>query len=33
MNVRAYGLVGVQKEIGRLNDEWLDVAIMQKILS
>ncbi len=28
-----YGLVGVQKEIGRLNDQWLDVAIMQKILS
>ncbi len=26
-----YELVGVQKEIGRINDRWLDVAIMQKI--
>lgn len=27
-----YEMVGIQKEIGYLNDEWLDVAILQKIL-
>jgi len=26
-----YELVGVQKEIGRINDRWVDVAILQKI--
>jgi L-amino acid N-acyltransferase YncA len=26
-------MVGIQKEIGRLNGEWLDVAILQKILT
>jgi len=28
-----YEMVGIQKEIGRLNGEWLDVAILQKILT
>ncbi len=28
-----YELVGVQKEIGRMNDRWVDVAILQKIYS
>jgi phosphinothricin acetyltransferase len=28
-----YKMVGIQKEIGRLNGEWLDVAILQKILT
>jgi L-amino acid N-acyltransferase YncA len=26
-----YELVGIQKEIGRIDDNWIDVAIMQKI--
>ena len=26
-----YKLVGIQREIGRLNDRWVDVAILQKI--
>lgn len=26
-----YELVGIQKEIGRMNDQWIDVAILQKI--
>ena len=26
-----YELVGVQREIGRLNEQWVDVAILQKI--
>ena len=28
-----YELVGVQKEIGNLDDRWLDVAILQKLLT
>ena len=28
-----YELVGIQKEIGRVNDEWVDVAILQKVFS
>lgn len=28
-----YETVGVQREIGRLNDQWVDVTIMQKIFS
>ncbi|TWU08084.1 GNAT family N-acetyltransferase [Stieleria varia] len=26
-----YELVGIQKEIGRLNDQWIDLAILQKL--
>ncbi|GAA4459366.1 N-acetyltransferase family protein [Novipirellula rosea] len=26
-----YEMVGIQKEIGRMNDQWVDVAILQKI--
>ncbi len=26
-----YEMVGIQKEIGRINDQWADVAIMQKV--
>ena len=26
-----YEMVGIQKEIGRINDRWVDVAIMQKV--
>ncbi len=26
-----YEMVGVQREIGRMNDQWIDVAILQKI--
>jgi phosphinothricin acetyltransferase len=28
-----YDLVGIQREIGRVDGEWRDVAIMQKVLS
>ncbi len=28
-----YQLVGIQKEIGRVDDQWVDVAILQKIFS
>ena len=31
-NRHGYEIVGIQKEIGKLKGEWLDVAILQKIL-
>lgn len=28
-----YEMVGIQREIGNLNDQWLDVAILQKLIT